>query len=91
MPSLGILWRRTRCFGGRLCRGTAQPGVDQNPPQGPSSQYRCYDFVREYLQRDDPHCPELPVIHDKPLTAVLDGQKRLTAFNIGLRRLETGI
>ena len=44
-----------------------------------------YDFVREYHQRNNPHCPELGPIHGKPLTAVLDGQQRLTAFNIGLR------
>ena len=50
-----------------------------------AGQYRWYDFVREYHQRDNPHCPELGPIHDKPLTAVLDGQQRLTAFNIGLR------
>ncbi len=50
-----------------------------------SGQYRWYDFVRNYHQRDDPHCPELGPIHHKPLTAVLDGQQRLTAFNIGLR------
>lgn len=50
-----------------------------------AGQYRWYDFVREYHQRDHPHCPELGPIHDKPLTAVLDGQQRLTAFNIGLR------
>ena len=50
-----------------------------------SGKYRWYDFVREYHQRDNPHCPELAAIHDKPLTAVLDGQQRLTAFNIGLR------
>ena len=50
-----------------------------------AGQYRWYDFVREYHQRLNPHCPELGPIHDKPLTAVLDGQQRLTAFNIGLR------
>ena len=50
-----------------------------------SGKYRWYDFVREYHQRDNPHCPELATIYDKPLTAVLDGQQRLTAFNIGLR------
>ena len=47
--------------------------------------YRWYDFVREYHQRDNPHCPELAPIHGRPVTAVLDGQQRLTAFNIGLR------
>ena len=50
-----------------------------------SAKYRWYDFVRDYHERDNPHCPELATIHDKPLTAVLDGQQRLTAFNIGLR------
>lgn len=50
-----------------------------------SAQYRYYDFVREYHQRDNPHCPDLGILSDKPLTAVLDGQQRLTAFNIGLR------
>ncbi|MCY3926028.1 MAG: DUF262 domain-containing protein [bacterium] len=50
-----------------------------------AEQYRWYDFVRKYHQRDSPHCPELGTIYDKPLTAVLDGQQRLTAFNIGLR------
>ena len=50
-----------------------------------SGQYCWYDFVREYHQRNNPHCPELGPIYDKPLTAVLDGQQRLTAFNIGLR------
>ncbi len=50
-----------------------------------SGKYRWYDFVREYHQRNNPHCPELGPTHDKPLTAVLDGQQRLTAFNIGLR------
>ena len=50
-----------------------------------AGQYRWYDFVREFHQRNNPHCPELGPIHDKALTAVLDGQQRLTAFNIGLR------
>ena len=50
-----------------------------------SAKFRWYDFVREYHQRDNPHCPELGTIYDRPVTAVLDGQQRLTAFNIGLR------
>ena len=50
-----------------------------------SGQYRWYDFVRNYHQRDQPHCPELGTINGQPLTAILDGQQRLTAFNIGLR------
>ncbi len=50
-----------------------------------SGKYRYYDFVREYHQRDNPHCPDLGILPNSSLTAVLDGQQRLTAFNIGLR------
>ncbi len=50
-----------------------------------SGKYRYYDFVLDYHQRDDPHCHDLGILPDSPLTAVLDGQQRLTAFNIGLR------
>jgi len=41
--------------------------------------------VRNYHERDAPHCPELGPITERALTAVLDGQQRLTALNIGLR------
>lgn len=50
-----------------------------------SSKFKFYDFVLNYHQKDAPHCPELPVLHQQPVTAVLDGQQRLTALNIGLR------
>ena len=50
-----------------------------------SGSYRYYDFVRDYHQRDRPHCPDLGILPNRQLTAVLDGQQRLTAFNIGLR------
>ena len=50
-----------------------------------SNKFKFYDFVRNYHQRDYPHCPQLPDMHGRELTAVLDGQQRLTAFNIGLR------
>jgi uncharacterized protein DUF262 len=48
-----------------------------------SRKYRFYDFVRDYHEKDNPHCPVLPEQHNA-LTAVLDGQQRLTALNIGL-------
>ncbi|WP_409332795.1 DUF262 domain-containing protein [Trujillonella humicola] len=44
-----------------------------------------YDFVRTYHQRNSPHCPVLDVEKGKSVTAILDGQQRLTALNIGLR------
>ena len=48
-----------------------------------AARYRFYDFVREYHQKDNPHCPPLPE-QNRAVTAVLDGQQRLTALNIGL-------
>ena len=50
-----------------------------------STEYRYYGFVREYHQRDNPHCPDLGPLPNQQIIAVLDGQQRLTAFNIGLR------
>lgn len=49
-----------------------------------SSKYKFYSFVCNYHEKDAPHCPPLSVFHDTELTAVLDGQQRLTALNIGL-------
>ena len=43
-----------------------------------------YDFVRNYHERTARHCPKLPKMRNQRLTAVLDGQQRLTALNIGL-------
>lgn len=48
-------------------------------------EYRFYDFVLHYHERDAPHCPALVLPGDKSVTATLDGQQRLTALNIGLR------
>jgi len=46
--------------------------------------YQFYDFVRDYHQRDNPHCPPLRDLPERELVAVLDGQQRITALNIGL-------
>ena len=48
-------------------------------------QYKFYDFVRDYHQKLRPHCPPVDVPSGQPVIAVLDGQQRLTALNIGLR------
>lgn len=50
-----------------------------------SGKFKFFDFVLNYHQRDNPHCPPLAEMTDRQLTAVLDGQQRLTALNIGLR------
>ena len=49
------------------------------------SQYNWYEFITHYHQRDNPHCHELTMAdRSRGVTAVLDGQQRLTALNIGI-------
>lgn len=48
-------------------------------------QYKFYDFVRHYHQKLRPHCPPVDIPSGQSVIAVLDGQQRLTAVNIGLR------
>lgn len=50
-----------------------------------SRDYVFYDFVREYHEKNAPHCPKLDLEPGKSVTAILDGQQRLTALNVGLR------
>ena len=50
-----------------------------------NNRYQFYDFVLDYHERDRPHCPRIGELPNRDLTAVLDGQQRLTALNIGLR------
>lgn len=50
-----------------------------------SAQFKFYGFVQNYHEMNAPHCPELGSLPNRELTAVLDGQQRLTALNIGLR------
>lgn len=50
-----------------------------------AKQLKFYDFVRAYHEHDAAHCPNLGPIGDRRVIAVLDGQQRLTALNIGLR------
>src|SRR5438067_7280444 len=47
-------------------------------------EFKFYDFVCDYHQRDARHCPPLNMPGDREVTAVLDGQQRMTALNIGL-------
>ena len=49
-----------------------------------SDKFNFYGFVLNYHQRDNRHCPPLPAMPNTALTAVLDGQQRLTALNVGL-------
>ena len=47
--------------------------------------YQFYDFVRDYHEKNHPHCPRLGELPNRDVTAVLDGQQRMTAINIGVR------
>ncbi|WP_291380850.1 MULTISPECIES: DUF262 domain-containing protein [Achromobacter] len=48
-------------------------------------EYQFYDFVLDYHERDNYHCALLKELPKRDLVAVLDGQQRMTALNIGLR------
>ena len=50
-----------------------------------NKRYQFYDFVLDYHERDRPHCPRIGEMPNRDVIAVLDGQQRLTALNIGLR------
>ena len=53
--------------------------------RGNIEQYKFYDFMLDYHQRDNRHCASVGAVSQDSITAVLDGQQRLTAMNIGLR------
>ena len=50
-----------------------------------TGQYKFYDFMLDYHERDNAHCASVGPVNRDEITAVLDGQQRLTALNIGLR------
>lgn len=50
-----------------------------------AAEFRFYGFLKDYHEKDNPHCPVLDLPNDRTVVAVLDGQQRLTALNIGLR------
>jgi uncharacterized protein with ParB-like and HNH nuclease domain len=49
------------------------------------SQFQFYEFMRNYHERDDTHNPKADVKGESDVTAILDGQQRLTALLIGLK------
>lgn len=50
-----------------------------------ATEFQFYDFVRDYNEFKGVHSPKVEVPKGLGVTAVLDGQQRLTALNIGLR------
>lgn len=50
-----------------------------------AKQFRFYGFMKDFNELTQRHNPILDLPHGQPITAVLDGQQRLTSLNIGLR------
>jgi uncharacterized protein with ParB-like and HNH nuclease domain len=50
-----------------------------------SKQYEFYEFMTEYHQLKRSHNEKAEFLNKREVTAILDGQQRLTALNIGLR------
>ncbi len=50
-----------------------------------SKDYQFYEFIREYHERDKRHCPKANTSGNEDITAILDGQQRLTALYIALK------
>lgn len=48
-------------------------------------QFKFYGFMKDYSAFNNRHNPVLDVDPTRPVTAVLDGQQRLTSLNLGLR------
>ncbi|MFF3932526.1 DUF262 domain-containing protein [Streptomyces hirsutus] len=49
-----------------------------------AGRFAFYDFMRDYHERDNAHCAPTGPLGNRAVTAILDGQQRLTALNIGL-------
>jgi hypothetical protein len=49
------------------------------------SKFRFYGFLKDYNELNGRHNPTLDVAPGRAVTAMLDGQQRLTSLNIGLR------
>jgi len=48
-------------------------------------QFQFYEFLRSYHERDNKHNPKANVAGKETLTAILDGQQRLTSLYVGLK------
>ncbi len=53
-------------------------------PRDLSRSFRFYGFMRDYHELKWRHSPTVSIAQQRDVTAILDGQQRLTALNIGL-------
>lgn len=54
-------------------------------PKEKSSEFKFYEFLREYHQKDNRHNPKANINGSDDIMAVLDGQQRLTSLYIALK------
>lgn len=54
-------------------------------PRRKTKEYQFYEFLREYHERDRRHNQRASISGEEDITAILDGQQRLTALYIGLK------
>lgn len=47
--------------------------------------YQFYEFIRNYHQKNNKHNEKANILGEKNITAILDGQQRLTSLYIGLK------
>lgn len=50
-----------------------------------TTNYQFYEFVRNFHERDNKHNPQANLDGESAITAILDGQQRLTSLYVGLR------
>jgi len=49
-------------------------------PKEKASEFKFYEFLRDYHERDNKHNPKANISGDGEIMAVLDGQQRLTSL-----------
>jgi uncharacterized protein with ParB-like and HNH nuclease domain len=54
-------------------------------PKEKASEFKFYEFLREYHQKDNRHNPKANISGNDDVMAVLDGQQRLTSLYIALK------
>lgn len=52
--------------------------------------YKFYEFIREFHERDNRRNPKASLTGDAAVTAILDGQQRLTSLYVGLKGSYSG-
>lgn len=56
-----------------------------NVEKNKTKDFQFYEFIRDYHERDNTHNPKADITGEETITAILDGQQRLTALYIALK------